>query len=456
MTDEKAVSTQVRSENVVYIEGRGMMPKDLSGAWRLAVLAHKGGMKGFPSPEAAAQSILYGLELNPPLSPQQSLNSIAVINGRTSIYGATGLALVRVSGKLKSYDQRYEGKPYDDDYRAVVKAERTNGEVYEHDFSVADAKRAGLWGKQGPWMQYPKRMLMFRARGFVLNDGFGDILKGMRTTEEVMDIAESQPGVYEAPKEPFEMDFDNNGIVMEPENKVAMFDRKAQTAGLEGELWEDFWRFVCNSNDMESNACKEMIVTENDFDELVRHFEQYKEQRQVRKSPTAMAYNGPPDGVKMDGTPKEAEPEPEPTPDPPVDLEAWDPRTEPVQERYVAAKRAALQIVAGDMGLDIKGLKPAEVHASIRDLYAEQAEPETEPEPPAEPQTAEPKPDLDRDELINLAMRTRAHNQARWDAIARERIKLGQVDAPMFHTWPAGVIKDVIKEFKAVEDGGEW
>ena len=52
------------------------------------------------------------------------------------------------------------------------------------EFSVQDAKRAGLWGKMSasgkptPWVLYPDRMLLFRARGFNLRDNFGDVLKG--------------------------------------------------------------------------------------------------------------------------------------------------------------------------------------------------------------------------------------------------------------------------------------
>jgi hypothetical protein len=45
-------------------------------------------------------------------------------------------------------------------------------------FSMVDAKRAGLAGKQGPWTQYPRRMLQLRARGFALRDCFPDVLKG--------------------------------------------------------------------------------------------------------------------------------------------------------------------------------------------------------------------------------------------------------------------------------------
>ena len=45
-------------------------------------------------------------------------------------------------------------------------------------FSVRDAKRAGLWQKEGPWMDYPKRMLQMRARAFALRDALRTLLKG--------------------------------------------------------------------------------------------------------------------------------------------------------------------------------------------------------------------------------------------------------------------------------------
>jgi hypothetical protein len=55
---------------------------------------------------------------------------------------------------------------------------------------VADAKRAGVWGKAGPWTQYPKRMLGIRARSFALRDVFPDVLGGLDIREEVEDSAE--------------------------------------------------------------------------------------------------------------------------------------------------------------------------------------------------------------------------------------------------------------------------
>jgi hypothetical protein len=54
-------------------------------------------------------------------------------------------------------------------------------------FSMADAKRAGLAGKSGPWTQYPARMLTLRARGFALRNAFADALRGLITAEEAQD-----------------------------------------------------------------------------------------------------------------------------------------------------------------------------------------------------------------------------------------------------------------------------
>jgi hypothetical protein len=70
---------------------------------------------------------------------------------------------------------------------AVCVAKRKGRKPVTARFSVEDAKRAGLWGKQGPWSAYPKRMMQMRARGFALRDAFPDVLKGMITAEEAQD-----------------------------------------------------------------------------------------------------------------------------------------------------------------------------------------------------------------------------------------------------------------------------
>lgn len=150
--------------------------------------------KGIESAEAIFVALEMGLEVGLPM--MAALQNIAVINGRPTIWGDAQLAVVRGTGELTLFEEWYEegGKrlarnpaAFTDATTAVCRVQRAGYEAAETAFSVADAKRANLWGKAGPWSQYPARMLRFRARSFGLRDQFGDALRGLRTAEEVMD-----------------------------------------------------------------------------------------------------------------------------------------------------------------------------------------------------------------------------------------------------------------------------
>lgn len=125
-------------------------------------------------------AIQWGMELG--LQPMQAMQSIAVINGRPSLWGDAVIGLVRGSPVCEYI------KETDDGYTATIRVKR-RGEDEEHvrTFSMDDAKAAGLAGKQGPWSQYPKRMRQMRARAFALRDVFPDVLRGMPIAEEVQD-----------------------------------------------------------------------------------------------------------------------------------------------------------------------------------------------------------------------------------------------------------------------------
>jgi hypothetical protein len=127
----------------------------------------------------------WGAELG--LAPLQALQNIAVINGKPSVYGDAAMALVQNNPVCEDIEEfmEDEGTP---NPSAVCVAKRKGRKPVTAKFSVEDAKRAGLWGKQGPWTQYPKRMLQMRARGFALRDAFPDVLKGLITIEEALDF----------------------------------------------------------------------------------------------------------------------------------------------------------------------------------------------------------------------------------------------------------------------------
>ena len=125
-----------------------------------------------------------GLEVG--LSPMQAIQNIAVINGRPSIWGDSMLALCQNSPDFESIN---ENESTDDVGVCVVK--RRGMEAQRREFTVEMAKKAGLWGKQGPWQTAPARMLKLRARAFALRDTFADALRGLQSAEEQRDIIET-------------------------------------------------------------------------------------------------------------------------------------------------------------------------------------------------------------------------------------------------------------------------
>jgi hypothetical protein len=144
-------------------------------------------------PQDILVAMQWGAEIG--LAPMQALQNIAVINGKPSVYGDAAMALVQASPHCEDIEEYFEGEGTPNP-TAVCVAKRRGRKPVVAKFSVEDAKRAGLWGKQGPWQAYPKRMMQMRARGFALRDAFPDALKGLITVEEAQDFppeAKPQP-----------------------------------------------------------------------------------------------------------------------------------------------------------------------------------------------------------------------------------------------------------------------
>lgn len=125
-------------------------------------------------------AIQWGMELG--LPPLQAMQNLAVINGRPSLWGDAVIALVRGSGLLE-----YMREDVTDDSATCIVKRKGEPET-ARSFSKEDAKRAGLSGKQGPWSQYPKRMMQMRARSWALRDVFPDVIKGIAIAEEAQDM----------------------------------------------------------------------------------------------------------------------------------------------------------------------------------------------------------------------------------------------------------------------------
>ena len=199
-----------------------IVPRNFDEVARLANLACMAGMfedtdKGKAQ---ATMAIMQGLDIG--VAPMQSIQSIAVINGRCAIYGDLVPALIWSRGH--EIEEWIEGEG--NDRVAHCKITRgDNGKVIERKFSVKQAIKAGLWDTRekvkrkisgewkevrndSPWFRFDERMLQMRARGFAARDGVPDVMRGMYIREEmeeerpVRDITPERASVQPAPPSP--------------------------------------------------------------------------------------------------------------------------------------------------------------------------------------------------------------------------------------------------------------
>lgn len=192
-----------------------IVPQDFDSAWRIAQALSASGMTPFKQPEQAFAAILAGAELG--LTPFAALNSIAMINGRATVYGDGLLAVVLAAGV--KVQETIEGAGTDKAV-AICRVQRPgSSEVVERRFSVSDAAKANLLNKEGPWRSYRERMMQMRARSWAIRDSCADLLRGFRMAEEAQDYEvvsnEPAPQIDQRP----------------PEEVGEMPDRKATVVG---------------------------------------------------------------------------------------------------------------------------------------------------------------------------------------------------------------------------------
>lgn len=161
----------------------GLTPQSIDEALRMAEIMSRASIvpKDYQgNPGNILVAIQWGAEIG--LPPLQAMQNLAVINGRPALWGDAVIALVRGSGLLETIHEDITADV------ATCTVKRKGEPPASRSFSVEDAKRAGLYGKQGPWQQYPKRMLQMRARAWALRDVFPDVLRGVHVAEEAQDM----------------------------------------------------------------------------------------------------------------------------------------------------------------------------------------------------------------------------------------------------------------------------
>lgn len=193
---------------------KAIVPQNIEEAFRMADAIYLSGM--YPESYAAdaerktgrqmgtidrvatTSRIMVGIQkaMEVGLPPISGLSSIYIVNNRPTIFGDGIPAILYSSGKVTRFKEWSEGEWGTDGYVCKCLIQRNDIEdPIEREFSWADAKKAGLTGKIGPWTTHPKRQLQMRARGFAARDGAADLLNGLGIYEEVVDIPEKRAEV---------------------------------------------------------------------------------------------------------------------------------------------------------------------------------------------------------------------------------------------------------------------
>lgn len=128
-------------------------------------------------------AVQWGAEVG--LKPLQALQSIAAINGKPSLYGDAGKALLLSHGCIIEEDDIEVIKAHG---KAACTITRPGRPPVRRTFSLEDAKTAGLLGKEGPWRAYQSRQMAWRAFWFAARDAAADLLRGMGGFEEAIDM----------------------------------------------------------------------------------------------------------------------------------------------------------------------------------------------------------------------------------------------------------------------------
>ena len=212
------------SENSLALYDEAIMPATFDGMMKQADVLAKSGLlpQTVRTGAAAAAIMLAGRELGIP--PMQSFRTIYVVKGNVSLSAQLMAALVLRAGH--SYELLENSNT-----RCAIKFTRRGGATYTHEFTLDDAKRAGLVNGDN-WQRYPKAMLWSRCMSAGIRAYMPDVIMGMYTPEELAggegvvvddtgevidvvakDVTPEPVAKAEAPK------VDNNGRTPLPEGK---------------------------------------------------------------------------------------------------------------------------------------------------------------------------------------------------------------------------------------------
>lgn len=213
---------------------RELVPSTWEMIKAVAPAMHQARFFGVASPEQAMAIMIKGHELGLGLSA--AFEFIKVVQGRPTLSPMGALALIQASPlcagvrieDLKAKD----GKPS----ACRVWMKRSNGFEYTCEFSIEDARQAGLVKADSGWEKYPTNMLRWRAVGFCADVVFPDVIGGMKRADEFgADLTQSGDvidGSWTAAPPPAQIE----SPAMTLDGLLAMYDAEAVLVANEGRI----------------------------------------------------------------------------------------------------------------------------------------------------------------------------------------------------------------------------
>jgi len=236
------------------------------------------------NPAQAAYVIEAGQELG--FKPVQALQNFQLVNGQLGMRAQAIAGLIRRSGKAAYLKDRFEGEPGTPERCCIVESKRKDdSELKVTTFSLADAKQAGLLGKDN-WKHYTDDMLWARAISRHGRRYYSDVTCGFYAAEELADIQPPEevptpqaPARHEAQDVAVKDTTDIAREQFDEERFKTLLQRFAELRDLkDGEtLREEFLQFVQStlSAEIQFAEWKDLLLLQSDdFDLLERELDQ--------------------------------------------------------------------------------------------------------------------------------------------------------------------------------------
>lgn len=167
---DKEQLTTIQDYAKYLADGRAL-PAGIDNAAKLAMILHAGKDLG--------------------LSATQALSGITLVNGKPVVWGSVAASLMTANGYKLEWLEATATK-------ARLKISKDGRGDHTEEFTIDDAKKAGLASKPGPWTLYPKDMLRWKALARARNFFCPEVGAGMPLAEDYRD---SEDVVPEGPSE---------------------------------------------------------------------------------------------------------------------------------------------------------------------------------------------------------------------------------------------------------------